>query len=339
MKLFSVDGGSRCILTRHVNFATLLAYLQESHHKSVGWRAMIDTIWSHLFKKRQGRDEEICEILEATPLFQGLSRKDIRQVLQIVHERQFEADEIVFATGEPGMGVYIVAEGEVGVFLVEERSLRRAEIQVATLKAGELFGDATLFGHLHRSATIRAMRPSTLLGFLRTEFVDFIHRYPSLGTKLLSQLLSMASERLQHTNQQLLHVQEELEQAQRLLRDAGIQSHPAHEPLRQSQQKRRQRIMPRRKRRTLSDSGFHTEAERKEPPAQPNEVSASKKPGAVPQSSESNDGFEPCGESDPKVPLAPKALLQTAAEAQLSEAVVSKQAESKSEDGAKGDET
>jgi len=51
------------------------------------------------------------EILKNIPVFRELSRKEILEVDELLHERAYEKDEIIFEEGDVGHGIFIVLSG------------------------------------------------------------------------------------------------------------------------------------------------------------------------------------------------------------------------------------
>ncbi len=51
------------------------------------------------------------EILKNIPVFRELSCKEILEVDELLHERGYEKDEIIFEEGDVGHGIFIVLSG------------------------------------------------------------------------------------------------------------------------------------------------------------------------------------------------------------------------------------
>jgi len=92
---------------------------------------------------------------------------------------------------------------------------------VAHLGAGQSFGDVALFSNSQRTATIKAMSPTILLGFCRPDLMNFINSNPILGNKILIRLLTLAGSRLDITNQQLSEAKKKLTEQKALLASHG----------------------------------------------------------------------------------------------------------------------
>jgi putative ABC transport system ATP-binding protein len=81
-------------------------------------------------------------------------------------------DETVFTQGERGDLVYVVEAGEIEIVRTRDDA---TEEHVATVDAGSYFGElAPMFG-LQRSATARAVGPTTVTGYGLRDFRDKFH--------------------------------------------------------------------------------------------------------------------------------------------------------------------
>ncbi len=172
----------------------------------------MDTIWSYIFPKKMTEREKILKVLSETLIFSGLPRQKLSKLLRALHERFYRKGETVFRVGEPGVGMYVICEGEV---LVTIAGPHGEEQEVARLTPGQTFGDLALIEDHLRSATVRASEPTRLLGLIRSEFMELLTRDPSLGVEILLRLLKMVGERLTITNQNLVKVQTQFELLQK----------------------------------------------------------------------------------------------------------------------------
>lgn len=106
-----------------------------------------------------------------------------------------------------GDGEAIVSEGEIGdrMFVVQKGSARVTrriegrEVELATLKAGDVFGEMAIFEREVRSATVRAAGEVRVLSIDKSGFLRKVHEDPSLAYRVLQQL----SKRVRHLNEEL----------------------------------------------------------------------------------------------------------------------------------------
>lgn len=92
-------------------------------------------------------------------------------------ERAYDAGAVIVREGEPGVGFYLIAEGEVEVSH-DGRSLR-------TLGTGEFFGELALLEETPRTATVTARTPTRCLVLPRWHFRALLQEHPELAVQLL----------------------------------------------------------------------------------------------------------------------------------------------------------
>jgi CRP-like cAMP-binding protein len=155
-------------------------------------------IWSNIFRTKEENKKDVTALLTQVPIFQGLSKNQLREFAKIAHVRQYRAGETVFWKGEPGVGMYIVQKGKVAVFVGEDPT--HPDYVLATLQDGDFFGELALLDDSPRSASVAAIEPTELIGIFRPDLFSLFERRPALGVLVLRQLAQMVGERLKHTN-------------------------------------------------------------------------------------------------------------------------------------------
>lgn len=105
------------------------------------------------------------EILRKVPLFNNLSDAELKQILQAPENgiKEYGARETIIREAEIGDCMYVVLEGTVEVS-IRGAGLGSREITIATLKAGDFFGEQSLLpgGTGRRNASVRTLHPSKL---------------------------------------------------------------------------------------------------------------------------------------------------------------------------------
>jgi uncharacterized protein YhbP (UPF0306 family) len=109
-------------------------------------------------------------------VFRDLPTSAIDSVETKLESRQFEAGQIVVRQGEPADRFFIVVDGEVEV--VHEEGERTRSVNV--LRAGEFFGEIAILRETPRTATVRALTPTTLMAMDRDTFRGLVSQ--ALGT-------------------------------------------------------------------------------------------------------------------------------------------------------------
>ncbi|QXD14240.1 cyclic nucleotide-binding domain-containing protein [Rhodocaloribacter litoris] len=156
----------------------------------------MNSIWDNFFRRGPGRPS-MHDLLRGIPLFADLNRKELDAVERILYRREYAPGEVVFRQGEPGVGMYIIEQGR--VCIIREPSGH----VLATLGAGDFFGEIALLNETPRSATARAETAATLWGFFQPELLDLLERNPRLGVKVLLPLARITGQRLVRADEEL----------------------------------------------------------------------------------------------------------------------------------------
>ena len=95
--------------------------------------------------------EESAELLSRVPLFAELSRSELERIGSVAVPRSFPKAVRVFHEGDSSDACYIVRSGDLRV--TREHSDGRA-IALATLSAGDIFGELAMLDGGTRSASV-----------------------------------------------------------------------------------------------------------------------------------------------------------------------------------------
>ena len=167
-----------------------------------------DFAFKEIFKKKM-KPASVEEMLSKIPVFENLTIKELRQVASIVHRRQYLKGEYVFYQGDPGLGMYVVEKGLVGVVVVGEDG---AQKEITELDNGDFFGEIALLDESPRSASVVVKEDSHLIGFFRPDLFEIIEKTPKTGLKIVVKLAEMIGERLRNMNTEFSKLRAELEQ-------------------------------------------------------------------------------------------------------------------------------
>ncbi len=170
-----------------------------------------NAIWKNIFSERVVREGSLEQILSKVPAFGGLSARELKEVAAIVHKREYRAGEPVFAQGDPGLGMYIIQEGEVSITLTGKEEEER---ELAVLAEGDFFGELALIDESPRSANARCKSDCILIGFFRPDLFELIEKKNQLGIKIIFKLAEIVSQRLRKTDKELSKVKTQLERLQ-----------------------------------------------------------------------------------------------------------------------------
>ena len=160
------------------------------------------SFWSNLFKT-PAEKSDLEELLLAMPPFEKLSNKYIKLLMQLIHNRVYEADEYVFYQGDPGIGLYIVREGSI---IIKQNIDENRSLELAKLHRGDFFGELALLDDEVRSGSAIALEPSSIAVIFKPDLDEFIERYPKVGIKILRGISTIISTRLRRINDEYFSI-------------------------------------------------------------------------------------------------------------------------------------
>lgn len=128
---------------------------------------------------------EAFSILRGEPLFDCLSEDQLNQMVNQARLKLFGRGEPVIEEGAAGDSMFVMLRGAANVFVSKNGS----KIQVATLSAGDCFGEMSLLTGEPRSATVRADGDCYVMEIGKPVMADLLSGAPSCMEQL-SQLLA-----------------------------------------------------------------------------------------------------------------------------------------------------
>ena len=129
--------------------------------------------------------QRITRILSDTPLFKGLSERQIDEIGTIAVDRQYRRGESIFMEGDEADGFYIVADGQVKIY---KTSLEGKEQILHIYGPGSPFGEVPVFSGSRFPANAQALVVSQVLFLPRKAFIRLIADNPSLSMNMLGEL-------------------------------------------------------------------------------------------------------------------------------------------------------
>lgn len=149
-------------------------------------------LWANLFNKADQQQADIVQLWMQTPLFADISRRQIRNIAKDALVRRYEAGEIIFRSGDIGMGAALILQGTVVIQAMDKT--------LAELSRGDLFGEVALATDESRTADAIAKTATTLVFFMKQDLQDLQRQHPTTAARLAINLARMLAIRLRHTN-------------------------------------------------------------------------------------------------------------------------------------------
>jgi len=123
------------------------------------------------------RDDAKLDRLAAIPLFAEADRRQLERVASLCTEVRVPSGRTLCREGEPGQEFFVVEEGEATVTV--------GGSDVATLRAGDFFGELALLDGEARTATVTATTDMQLIVLTAGEFNGALHADPMIAVRML----------------------------------------------------------------------------------------------------------------------------------------------------------
>ena len=128
---------------------------------------------------------EVRDLLQQTPLFAELSDADLEALATSTRVETFKPGQVILREGRVGAAFYVLLSGKVEVI----KGIAAPEPSViATLGAGDFFGEIAVMEHVSRTASVRAVAETTCLVIRRLGLDCYIERYPKMAAAVESAL-------------------------------------------------------------------------------------------------------------------------------------------------------
>lgn len=119
---------------------------------------------------------EPVELLRKVPLFRDIPPQGFADIAARMRPHTISEDEVIIRQGEGGDSLFLIARGVVRVAR-DEHGISR---DLATLIAGDFFGEMALLHGEPRTATVRAVTPCSLYELRREDLNASMEGYPAI---------------------------------------------------------------------------------------------------------------------------------------------------------------
>jgi CRP-like cAMP-binding protein len=119
--------------------------------------------------------------LSACPLFEGLSPKDLTDLVGELRVLRVDAGDVIVTEGESGQSLFALLGGSVKVWALD---LRGRNALVCRLEEGSFFGEVATLSGRPRCASVTAAEPCVLLELTRNDVGSLRAKHPHIGQVL-----------------------------------------------------------------------------------------------------------------------------------------------------------
>jgi CRP-like cAMP-binding protein len=116
-------------------------------------------------------------ILKSVGVFSDISERGLVDAATVLEELRAEAGQQIFEKGDTGNSLYIIVEGSVRV--------HDGEKNIATLGAGEVFGELAALDPEPRMASVTVMEAALLLRMGHAELEELMAEHPEVAVGII----------------------------------------------------------------------------------------------------------------------------------------------------------
>lgn len=122
------------------------------------------------------------DLLRTIPLLSRLDDDELSRVSALFEERHFAPNAPVIWVGDAGDELFLISTGDAIVYYPDEHG---KEVVLASLKAGDFFGDVALLDGGPRTASVRTLSACDMLVLKREPFLAFLKQNPDVAIDVL----------------------------------------------------------------------------------------------------------------------------------------------------------
>lgn len=131
--------------------------------------------------------------LDDSPIFAGMTPKDIKGLESAFSIKEMGEGKTVFIENMLGESLYLIKQGTIRI---SKMMAEGDEEVLVVLGSSDVFGEMAIFDGAHRSATARVAEDAILLCLSKTDFEELSSKDPALSLKLALNIIRLFSERI-----------------------------------------------------------------------------------------------------------------------------------------------
>ncbi|MCK5242238.1 cyclic nucleotide-binding domain-containing protein [bacterium] len=143
-------------------------------------------------------------LLRTINIFEGLTDEELEKIFKLARIKLYAKDNLILEEGRLGGALHVIIKGKVKVTKKMEGSPKDKLITAFGPQA--IFGEMSLFDNLPYSANIIATEETRCLVVPKEPFDKMLQQDLKLAHKILTQIITILSQRLRNTNEELVAI-------------------------------------------------------------------------------------------------------------------------------------
>lgn len=137
--------------------------------------------------------DTLLEELKSTMIFQNLSLEELKALVPVCSCREYDPGETIVAQDSEGRDLFVILSGDVDITL---DGRERTGIPLGSVQSGDVFGEASIFLDVRRTANVVARGGVRLACVSREAMMAYCNSNPHGGLKIFSFIIYSLLRRL-----------------------------------------------------------------------------------------------------------------------------------------------
>jgi CRP-like cAMP-binding protein len=156
-------------------------------------------------RNRTIRSDKLIHELKNAIILQNLTARELKRFAKACEPRDYDAGEYLVEQDALGSDLHILIEGTVDITV---RGKGGESVRVSEVRKGDVFGEASIFLDLPRTANAVARGPCLVAAVSRDRLFAYCEHNPKAGLKIFGFVIYSLLRRLGSTSRELAHERE-----------------------------------------------------------------------------------------------------------------------------------
>ena len=145
-------------------------------------------------------NDRLISALKSSIILQNLNARELRRFARICEPRDYDAGERLVEQDAVGSDLHVLIEGAVDISVHGKGG---EDVLVSEVRKGDVFGEASIFMDLPRTASAIARSPCLVVAVGRDKLFAYCERNPRAGLKIFGFVIYSLLRRLGSTSREL----------------------------------------------------------------------------------------------------------------------------------------
>ena len=146
------------------------------------------------------KKENILEELKATLIFQNLSVEELKKIVNCCEQWEYAPAESIVTEDSVSRYIYILLKGSIDITV---RGKEKDSIRISGIESGDVFGEASIFMDVRRTASAVARTEVRLVSMSREQLFEYCNENSKAGLKIFTFIIYSLLRKLSIVNKDL----------------------------------------------------------------------------------------------------------------------------------------